>query len=351
VEGDAISRDTIVRCEWSSFSLWSVSVRPALLNGRFVSQDWEISEVSFFLYLCIFLSFFSHHRVQCHVDCLLLYLLHKHRRITMAATANTENKRTGTTTTSTSRNPRILLGVTGSVAAVKAPEIACRLVQECDAHVKILLSEGGRNFWEKAHEYNAEYWNQLQELLKSKDTDTLQVIEAADEWKAWDRLGDPVLHIELRDWAHVLVLAPLSAHSLAKIAHGLCDDTLSCVARAWDFGHYKACGTSANGTCTTSSRSGGKPVILAPAMNTAMWEHPLTRQQLETIQSFAGGSATPTATATTTTTTTTTKHSLVQLVAPQSKLLACGEVGNGALAPVDVILQKVRSVLDDFQLT
>jgi len=231
------------------------------------------------------------------------------------------------------RNPRILLGVTGSVAAVKAPEIACRLVEECDAHVKIVLSEGGRNFWEKAHEYNAFHWKRFQELLLSTDKETLQVIQAVDEWNAWERLGDPVLHIDLRDWADVLLLAPLSAHSLAKIAHGLCDDTLSCVARAWDFGHYNKC-IDDNGA---ARRSGGKPVLLAPAMNTAMWEHPLTEQQLQTIQSFACQSKTNVKEA---------ASNLVQIVPPQSKMLACGEVGVGAMASVDVILQSVRSAVN-----
>ena len=100
----------------------------------------------------------------------------------------------------------------------------------------------------------------------------LHFFAAADEeWKGWNRLGDPVMHIDLRDWADVAVLAPLSAHTLGKLANGLCDDTLSCVLRAWDFGHGKR---------------PGKPVVLAPAMNTAMWEHPLTQSQLTTLQSF-----------------------------------------------------------------
>lgn len=81
------------------------------------------------------------------------------------------------------RGPRILLGVTGSVAAVKAPEIACRLLDElgaaasrsnscccccdgnCAAQVKVLLTAGGRNFWEKAAEYDPIYWNKLQGYL------------------------------------------------------------------------------------------------------------------------------------------------------------------------------------------
>ena len=242
-----------------------------------------------------------------------------------------------TTTTTTSpasprprRHPRVLLGVTGSVAAVKAPELACRLIEECDAHVKIVLSEGGRNFWEKAHEYDAIHWQRLQDylLVQSSTHDTtknaLQVIAAVDEWNAWNRLGDPVLHIELRDWADVLLLAPLSAHTLAKIAHGMCDDTLTCVARAWDFGHYDK--TDSDGG--NEPRARGKPVLLVPAMNTAMWEHPLTEQQLQTIQSFAPPSS-----------------GNVKIVPPQSKLLACGEVGVGAMASVDTILQAVQSAL------
>ena len=51
------------------------------------------------------------------------------------------------------------------------------------------------------------------------------------EWRAWQRVGDEVLHIELRRWADALVLAPLSANTLAKAAHGLADNLLTCVAR------------------------------------------------------------------------------------------------------------------------
>ena len=78
------------------------------------------------------------------------------------------------------RSPRVLLGVTGSVAAVKAPEIACRLVDECGAHVKVLLSEGGRNFWEKAFEYDPVYWNRLQELLQQQQSKQTATTTASD---------------------------------------------------------------------------------------------------------------------------------------------------------------------------
>jgi phosphopantothenoylcysteine synthetase/decarboxylase len=108
------------------------------------------------------------------------------------------------------------------------------------------------------------------------------------------------------------LIAPLSAHTLAKLANGLCDDTLSCVVRAWDFGH----GTRV-----------GKPLLLAPAMNTAMYDNPLTARQMATIQSFWN----------------TEKNSNgVIRIDPQVKTLACGEVGDGALASVDLIISSVQ---------
>ena len=142
-------------------------------------------------------------------------------------------------------------------------------------------------------------------------------------------MGDPVLHIDLRDWADVCLIAPLSAHSLAKIAHGLCDETLSCVVRAWDLGH--------------GLTRPGKPLLLAPAMNTAMYQHPITQQQLHTIQQFWKAS-----TASTTTDSNNNNNSKkngIHIIAPQIKTLACGEVGDGALASVDCIVETVEKVL------
>ena len=56
-----------------------------------------------------------------------------------------------------------------------------------------------------------------------------------EEWHEWEKKGDPVLHIELRKWADLLVVAPLSANTLAKLAQGLCDNCLTSVVRAWDW--------------------------------------------------------------------------------------------------------------------
>jgi len=162
-------------------------------------------------------------------------------------------------------------------------------------------------------------------------------IDADDEWKEWQKLGDPVLHIDLRDWADLLLVAPLSAHTLAKISNGLCDDTLSCVIRAWDYGH--------------GSRP-GKTLLLAPAMNTAMWGHPLTQSQLQTVQGFWNNSRQLSSTSLSSSVQSSSSpliytedeiinsnKSTVSIISPQVKQLACGEIGNGALASVDEILK------------
>merc|ERR1739848_880046 len=71
------------------------------------------------------------------------------------------------------------------------------------------------------------------------------VLRDQEEW-TWRGVGDEVLHIELTRWADVFLLAPLDANTMAKLAHGLCDDLLTCIARAWDF---------------------NKPILFAPAKN------------------------------------------------------------------------------------
>jgi phosphopantothenoylcysteine synthetase/decarboxylase len=62
--------------------------------------------------------------------------------------------------------PKILLAVTGSVAAIKCPELAVRLVRDLGASVKVLLTAGGKNFWEKAEGYSQENWNWMMEEVE-----------------------------------------------------------------------------------------------------------------------------------------------------------------------------------------
>lgn len=65
------------------------------------------------------------------------------------------------------RRPRVLLGITGSVAAVKGPELAVRLKRELDVDVRVLLTGGGFNFWNKAREYDPLYWGELEKHISS----------------------------------------------------------------------------------------------------------------------------------------------------------------------------------------
>jgi phosphopantothenoylcysteine decarboxylase len=143
-------------------------------------------------------------------------------------------------------------------------------------------------------------------------------------------MNDPVEHIELRNWADICIVAPLSAHTLAKFAHGYCDDTLSCTVRAWDYGHY----VKIDSRRDDNLRNTGKPLILVPAMNTAMWEHPLTAQQLNQIESFGihpNGQKSGTC---------------IHVIPPQVKMLACGEMGVGAMADVSTIVEMVYDILE-----
>jgi phosphopantothenoylcysteine decarboxylase len=156
------------------------------------------------------------------------------------------------------------------------------------------------------------------------ETKQFATLGCDDEWKAWERIGDPVEHIVLRDWADICIVAPLSAHTLAKIAHGLCDDTLSCIIRAWDFGNRR-----------NNNPRAGKPMILAPAMNTAMWEHPITAQQISQMESFGRN---------VTSEEVDHRDNLIRIVEPQSKKLACGEVGVGAMADVGLIVNVVQDL-------
>ena len=166
------------------------------------------------------------------------------------------------------------------------------------------------------------------------------MLDSYDEFNNWNNIGDKVLHIELRNWSNYMLIAPLSAHTLSKFANGLCDDTLSCVFRAWEF----------NGNTT-------KPVLVAPAMNTAMYNHPLTKQQLYAVQNFftsndaAAGSTTKEQAddkvggGDNDNKSSSRDSSTITIIKPQSKLLACGDIGNGALASVDTIIQSVRNVI------
>lgn len=214
----------------------------------------------------------------------------------------------------------VLLGATGSVAAVRVPALFNTLTAAGHA-VKVVATDASTYFFDPA----AIQINQ-QRGVRNPDL----VILDSDEWPRRGSDGrysrdDAVLHIELRKWADVFVLAPLDANTLAKLAVGLCDNCLTCVWRAWDV---------------------AKPVVLAPAMNTLMWQHPFTRRHLKSIAADAGAAHIP-------------NHlddeqfiaqindrsKTLRIVSPVIKQLACGDVGIGGLAEVTSIVTSVDEVL------
>ncbi|KAL9007344.1 MAG: hypothetical protein Q9173_007357, partial [Seirophora scorigena] len=137
----------------------------------------------------------------------------------------------------------------------------------------------------------------LSRLLALPNVDGLY--HDADEWTApWTR-DAKILHIELRRWAHLLVIAPMSANLLAKVTGGLCDDLLTNVVRAWDV---------------------TRGIVAAPAMNQLMWEHPVTARQMRTLRE---------------------EWAWVEVVGPQVKALACGDLGMGGMCEWEELVEVV----------
>src|SRR5262249_27818757 len=133
------------------------------------------------------------------------------------------------------------------------------------------------------------------------------------------------LHIELRKWADLFAIAPLDANTLAKLANGLSDNCLTCVWRAWD---------------------PARPVVLAPAMNTLMWLHPLTGRRLRQLAADLGGAAVPAGLGLDGVGAWANAHCpRLRVVGPQSKRLACGDVGAGAMADVAEVMAAVDDLV------
>jgi hypothetical protein len=225
----------------------------------------------------------------------------------------------------------------------------------------------------------------------------LRVLTDEHEWALWQRRGDAVLHIELRAWADAVCVAPLSANSLAAMASGLAPNLVLSLLRAWDWGipptslgavlgtahaarttapcampstesfsdltaleasHASAIaiphdltqargefkmthdqvGLAEGNECTdvgaTAAPAMGrhlKPVVIAPAMNTAMWLHPATGAHLAQLRRWATGGS--------------RAQGLLTIVPPVSKLLACGDLGVGAMAAPSSIAMAVAAAV------
>ena len=184
-------------------------------------------------------------------------------------------------------NRKVTVGVSGGIAAYKAAELV-RELQQHGVDVRVIMTRAAQEF--------------IQPLTFSSLTGH-KVITTM-----WGESGQPatglddqsqIEHISEAQWPDAIVIAPATAHVLAKMAHGLADDFLSTMLLA-----------------TTA------PVVVAPAMNVNMWNHPATRANLELLQARG-----------------------VTIVPPDSGYLACGMTGSGRLADVHSIAQAVLGVL------
>ncbi|KAJ7966295.1 Phosphopantothenoylcysteine decarboxylase [Quillaja saponaria] len=186
------------------------------------------------------------------------------------------------------RKPRILLAACGSVAALKFGTL-CRCFTEW-AEVRAVVTEASLHFIDT---------NSL--------PDNIVYYTDADEWSLWKQVGDSVLHIELAQWADVMVIAPLSAHTLGKIAGGLCDNLLTSIVRAWEYRNGKPI----------------KPIFVATAMNTLMWQNSFTEKHLHTIDELG-----------------------MSLILPVTNRLDAGDHGKGAMAEPSLIYSTVRIYME-----
>ena len=173
----------------------------------------------------------------------------------------------------------ILLGVTGGIAVYKAVDLCSKLVQ-ARANVQVLMTRSAQKF--------------VQPLTFAAMSGK-PVID--DLWQLYQ--GDKIGHVTLAHEADLFIIAPLTAHTLARLAQGMADDPI-----------------------TATALSTRAPLLLAPAMETNMWEHPATQANLQLL---AGRGAT--------------------VVGPEAGRLASGKIGRGRMTEAAVIQEHARMVL------
>lgn len=176
---------------------------------------------------------------------------------------------------------KIVLGVTGSIAAYKSPDLVRRL-REVGAEVRVVMSDGGRAFI------------------------TPLSLQAVSGYPVVYDLLDPAHeagmgHIELSRWADLILIAPASANTIAKLAHGFASDLLSAICLAAE--------------C---------PIILAPGMNRLMWDNPATKSNLALLKSRG-----------------------IIVMEPGRGSQACGEIGQGRMPEPLEIRDFVQSFLQE----
>ena len=176
---------------------------------------------------------------------------------------------------------RVVLGVTGSIAAYKAVDLASQLTK-AGVTVNVVLTADALRFI-----------TPLPFKTLSRNPVVTDLYQEEEGWKP--------AHVRLADEADLLLIAPATANCVAKLCHGLADDALSCIALALN----------------PAAR-----VLLAPAMNGKMWAHPATRANVECLK--ARGAC---------------------FVGPEEGLLSCGYEGLGRLWQIDRIVQRTLELL------
>lgn len=179
---------------------------------------------------------------------------------------------------------RVALGVTGGVAAYKAAELVRRLQQEKLA-VQVIMTRAAQEF--------------VAPLTFAALTGEKVITGLFDDKQASANLESAIEHIAVAQRIDLLVIAPATADILAKLANGIADDFL-----------------------TTLYLATKAPVIVAPAMNVNMWEHPATQRNLETLRALG-----------------------VRILQPDEGYLACGMIGSGRLAGIEAIVAAVCETL------
>lgn len=170
----------------------------------------------------------------------------------------------------------ILLGVTGSIAAYKAADLANQITK-IGYNVEVVMTESAVKFVAPLT---------FQALTKNK-----VYMDMFDEFTP-----DEIKHISLAKKADVCIIAPATANIIGKIANGIADDFLSTVVMALK----------------------DKPVFIAPAMNTNMYENPIVQENIEKLKARG-----------------------YFIIEPKESILACGDLGKGAMADVSEIMDKI----------
>ena len=176
----------------------------------------------------------------------------------------------------------IILGITGSIAAYKAADLASKL-KKLGHDVFCVMTRDATHFITPLT---------LQTL--SQHPVTIDLFEEGEgDWRP--------SHLQLADTAHLFVISPATANIIAKLAHGLAYDALSTIALAL--------------------RPEAK-MLIAPAMNGKMWLHPATQANVKSLQARG-----------------------VEFIGPEKGMLACGYEGIGRLWDVDKIVEKIQTML------